>query len=104
MKTDFYTKAVLTVIAVALSILVVQNFFPAAVTSAHAAAPVPAPAQQLQNGVVDVNVVQLNGVKLFTRYVELEDEDGNPENCAYLPTSIEYQGYTPGIPVYITDY
>jgi len=104
MKTDLYTKVVLTVIAIALTILVVQNFLPATVTPVHAGiAPVPTPAQQVKNGVVDVNIVQLNGLRLSTRYIDAEDEEGNNVRCAYFPVSIEYQGYDPGIPVFLTN-
>jgi|GEM_PF-2341321 len=62
-KTDLYTKAILTVIAVFLGILVFQNMN--IVTPAHATAtPVivhaPEPTQS-RNQIMDVNIVQIGG-------------------------------------------
>ena len=63
MKTDMYTKVVLTVIALALTINLIKDF--SLVPSAQASpAPIPEPAMVQQSGVVDVNIVQVNGHKL----------------------------------------
>ena len=63
MKTDLYTKAVLTVIAAALVCLVFQNFN--IVTHAHAAtSPVVQTISEPKstNEVVDVNIKSIDGV------------------------------------------
>ena len=52
MNVDFYTKTVLTVIAVCLVTLVLRSFEFSPVSTAHAAE---------QPGIVDVNVVQVDG-------------------------------------------
>lgn len=63
MKTDLYTKIVLTVIALALTINLVKDF--TFVTPAQAAvAPIPEPAAVQSSGVVDVNIVQIDGEKI----------------------------------------
>jgi len=60
MKTDLYTKIVLTVIAIFLGVLVFQNI--TIVTTAQATpAPIPQHTQASNNGIVDVNIVQYNG-------------------------------------------
>lgn len=62
MKTDLYTKAVLTVIAVALVCLVIQNFN--VVTSAQAStSPVlnAVTEPQSTNQVLDINIKTING-------------------------------------------
>ncbi|NDV69294.1 hypothetical protein [Dysgonomonas sp. 25] len=84
MKTDLYTKIILTVIAVFLA----ANFFKNndIVTPAHAQAPVPAPTQQIQSGVVDVNLVQVNGIDIYRSAVDLQ----TGEKKAYIPISLEY--------------
>jgi len=82
MKTDFYTKAVLTAIAVFLGILVFQNT--TLVTPAQASLPAPVVATQ-NNGVMDVNIVQVNGEKIFSRTVLWHDG----ERYSVMPTSLE---------------
>lgn len=65
MKTDLYTKVVLTAIAIFLGILVFQNV--TFVTPAQAAtAPIPEPTAVQSSGVVDVNIVQINGTSIGT--------------------------------------
>lgn len=86
MKTSLYSQVIQTIIAVALVVIIIQNALPNAVTPVHAQAPVPAPAQQIQSGVVDVNLVQVNGVELYGRTVKLHDDTRN----AYIPISIEH--------------
>ncbi|NDV69293.1 hypothetical protein [Dysgonomonas sp. 25] len=86
MKTSFYSQVIQTIIAVALVVIIIQNALPNAVTPAHAQAPIPAPAQQIQSGVVDVNLVQVNGVELYGRTVKFADGEVN----SYIPMSVEY--------------
>jgi len=70
MKTDLYTKIVLTVIAIFLGVLVFQNI--TIVTTAQATPapiPTPAPTAVQSNGIVDVNIVQFNGKKIEGEYI-----------------------------------
>ena len=62
MKTDLYTKAILTIIAVFLGILVFQNVN--IVTPAQAAPPAPAIAAQTKD-IVNVNIVQIDGHPVY---------------------------------------
>lgn len=67
MKTDLYTKIVLTVIAIALCAIVFQNAnvaTPAQAASRPVEIPVPAPIPAV-NEVVDVNIVQVNGRRIY---------------------------------------
>lgn len=72
MKTDLYTKTILTVIAICLGILVFQNMN--VITTVQASVPVAAstalPAATHSGGVVDVNIVQIAGVPFNKHYVE----------------------------------
>ena len=68
MKTDLYTKIVLTVIAGALIAIFFRLSDSNLVTTAQAAA-IPAPAPQaVQHEVVDVNIVQVGGENLDGMY------------------------------------
>ncbi|WP_101688258.1 hypothetical protein [Dysgonomonas massiliensis] len=82
MKTDLYTKIVLTVIAMAL----VANFFKDnnPITSAYAQDKVPAPVP-MERQIIDVNLVQVNGIDLYERLVNLKDGT----KAGYIPVSIE---------------
>lgn len=82
MKTDLYTKIVLTVIAVAL----VANFFKdnSSISSAYAQDKVPAPAP-IERQIIDVNLVQVNGIDLYERLVNLKDGT----KAGYIPVSLE---------------
>jgi len=88
MKTDVYTKIVLTVIAIAL----VANFFKGTdiVTSAQAQTvqqPVnAAPAINQQPQAIDVNIVSIDGSPLYSRRIEMKD--GSKK--ALFPISLEY--------------
>ncbi|MDH5203971.1 MAG: hypothetical protein OEW69_12050 [Nitrospirota bacterium] len=74
---DLYTKIVLTIIAVSLVVLVIQNFFQADSVSAEA---------QLSSGeVIDVNIAQIDGHPVVlneggshseTTRVNIEEIDG----------------------------
>lgn len=65
MKTDIYTKIILTVIAIFLGILVFQNT--TIITTAKAettvSAPTPLPTAT-QNAPVDVNITHIDGIKI----------------------------------------
>ncbi|PXV69218.1 hypothetical protein CLV62_101487 [Dysgonomonas alginatilytica] len=62
MKTDLYTKIVLTIIAIALSAIAFQNvnFVSTATASTASTAPNPLPAPT-QNNVIDVRLVDVGG-------------------------------------------
>jgi len=63
MKTDLYTKTVLTVIAIFLGILVFQNtniVTTAQATAAPVNIPVPQP-HELRHEIIDVNIVKVDG-------------------------------------------
>lgn len=67
-KSDFYTKFILTVIAIFLGVLVFQNFN--LVEKANAT-----PAPTLQNGeVIDVNIVKVNGYSFYGKYLPTEEK------------------------------
>ena len=65
MKTDIYTKIVLTIIAIFLGVLVFQNT--TLITTAKAdtttAAPAPIPSSA-QSAPVDVNITHVNGIPI----------------------------------------
>ena len=65
MKTDLYTKAILTVIAIFLGVLIFQNTSVISTVQANTAATSPAPLPAAaQAAPVDVNIVQVAGVDL----------------------------------------
>lgn len=66
-KTDFYTKFILTVIAVFLGFIVFQNIN--VVEKANAAA-LP---QATQKEVIDVNIVKVNGYSFYGKYLPTEE-------------------------------
>ena len=65
MKTDIYTKIVLTVIAIFLGVLVFQNttLITTAKADTTAAPPAPIP-NAAQSAPVDVNITHVNGIKM----------------------------------------
>lgn len=68
MKTDSYTKAILTVIAVALIALVVQNFDVVPTVTANTASN-----SSLSNSeTMDVNIVSINGRSFFGTSLKVE--------------------------------
>lgn len=84
MKVDVYTKIILTVIAVFLGILVLQNT--TLITPAKAN-PVASPQSALSGrGVIDVNVVQIDGAAV-SRLV------GLPVNVKNTALPIEMSGF-----------
>jgi len=83
MKTDVYTKIVLTAIAIFLGILVFQNMN--FVTSAQANTTELPTLVKAKRDTIDVNIVQLNGKDLFPRSIKL---DGISK--AVFPFSLEH--------------
>ena len=84
MKTDVYTKIVLTVIAIGLF----ANFFKGTdiVTTAQAQSVQPVPAAITeQPKPIDVNIVSVDGMPIFLRYVNTT----NAGRRALLPISVE---------------
>lgn len=71
-KTDLYTKVVLTVIAVVLTLNFVKDV--AFVTEVKASVPssFPAPLAAQTDGVIDVNIVQVNGKDLTTESLKVD--------------------------------
>lgn len=67
-KTDFYTKFILTVIAIFLGIIVFQNVN--VVEKANATA-LP---QEIQKEVIDVNIVKVNGYSFYGKYLPTEEK------------------------------
>ncbi|PXV69222.1 hypothetical protein CLV62_101491 [Dysgonomonas alginatilytica] len=85
MKTDLYTKTVLTVIAIFLGVLIFQNTSVISTVQAGTAATSPAPLPAAaQAAPVDVNIVQVAGVdlKLTTDY--------NFNSLSGIPVHIRY--------------
>lgn len=95
MKSDLYLKVVLTVIAAALVMLVLQNMGVGIVTRAIAT-PGPMPAMSQSNGLVDVNIVSVNGSRL-------SGYGGIDVNVKNTPEVKIQSGYG-GIDVKVTNY
>jgi len=103
MKTDLYTKIVLTVIAVVLTINLVRDF--AFVTPAQANT-VSNLVNETKNtgsdGVMDVNIVQLNGSRVSSSGMPAEIKNGE------VPVDIKrFGGWSigsSGIPVEVKNY
>lgn len=73
MKTDLYTKIVLTVIAVCLTISLLKEFEIIPSAKANAAATIPNPiATATENNVVDVNIVKINGYGVYSGNLPVE--------------------------------
>nr|WP_297162783.1 hypothetical protein [uncultured Dysgonomonas sp.] len=89
MKTDLYTKTVLTVIAVFLGVLIFQNTSVISTVQANTAATTPTPLPTAtQASPVDVNITHIGGIELN------------------ISTPFEYEGRKyitarEGLPVYI---
>ena len=66
MKTDLYTKAILTIIAIALITLVFQNFdvVPTATANTYP--------NKFDSGTIDVNVVSVNGHNIYGSSIDVE--------------------------------
>ena len=88
MKTDLYTKIILTVIALVLTINLVKDFSLVPTVQA-AAAPIPDPAPAKKE-IVDVNIVQMNGIDMFPRTILFNDK-----TWSLLPVSLENHNVTP---------
>jgi len=84
MKTDIYTKLVLTVIALALTINLIKDF--TFVTSAQANTTELPTLVKAKRDTIDVNIVQLNGQDIFVR--SLKVREGGER--AVFPISLEY--------------
>ena len=78
MKTDLYTKTILTVIAVCLTVNLLKEFevIPSAQANTTVTAPNPIPAPT-QSNVVDVNITHIAGTKVvdnsYKSYFNLKD-------------------------------
>lgn len=67
MKTDLYTKVILTVIALCLSLNILKEFDIIPTVQAKESVSVPAPAPQaVQSGTVDVNIVSVSGSSVWS--------------------------------------
>lgn len=75
MKTDFYTKAVLTVIAIFLGMIALQNID--LVSSAYAAKNIPAPETNRVEGINDRTDVYIDGC---SSWATLNVKVVNPED------------------------
>lgn len=96
-KTDLYTKVVLTVIAVVLTLNFVKDI--TFVSEAKASAPTsfPAPFSTQTDGVIDVNIVQVNGKQLTTESLKVDVTRVKEETIGY--------NYNKGcLPVYVASY
>ncbi|QIK55050.1 hypothetical protein G7051_12145 [Dysgonomonas sp. HDW5B] len=81
MKTDLYTKAILTVIAIFLGVLIFQNTSVISTVQANTAATSPATLPTAtQAAPVDVNITHIGGLKLVNNTYKsaLNIEDGLP--------------------------
>lgn len=86
MKTDLYTKTVLTVIAVCLTVNLLKEFevIPSAQANTTAITQTPQPIAA-QVAPVDVNIVQISGKQIYPRNVKSNDIE-----YSLLPISIEF--------------
>lgn len=75
MKTDLYTKIILTIIAVALTINLLKDFniIPTAQASEFKSAETTGSVKQT-NEVTDVNIVQINGYSVWNRSLPVSIE------------------------------
>lgn len=89
MKTDLYTKTILTVIAIALSAIAFQNvnFVSTATANTSATAPNPLPAPT-QNSVIDVRIVGTTN--------DLPVKMGDPYSYSYKPLSVIVEKWSAG--------
>ncbi|QIK60489.1 hypothetical protein G7050_11885 [Dysgonomonas sp. HDW5A] len=96
MKTDLYTKTVLTIIAIFLGVLIFQNTSVISTVQANTAATSPATLPTAtQAAPVDVNISHLGGVPI-TNYLP-----GSPEYGPYRKEFNLY--YNDGLPVTIRE-
>ncbi|MBE9487584.1 MAG: hypothetical protein IMY73_00200 [Bacteroidetes bacterium] len=72
MKTDFYTKTILTVIAVSLVALVIQNTNLVGTVQANS---FPTPAKGTSDSVMDVNIVSVDGWNIYGGKLKVEVEN-----------------------------
>lgn len=84
-KTDLYTKIVLTIIAVALVGHLVKDI--TLVEEAHAAEfPLPTPTAIKTDGVIDVNIVQMDGKSIEKSKIPVQVENNGYD---YIPVKVE---------------
>lgn len=69
-KSDFYTKFILTVIAIFLGVLVFQNVN---LVERANAAQIPTPTSTNKE-VIDVNIVKVNGYSFYGKYLPTEEK------------------------------
>ncbi len=71
MKTDLYTKIVLTVIAIALSVIALRDISFVSTAQATSVAATPAPAA-VNREVVDVNIVKVGGYSVYSKSLPVD--------------------------------
>lgn len=113
MKTDFYTKAVLTVIAVALVSLVLQNMnFITPVQASKTTLPELSPSPTTP---MDVNIVSVNGSRLQTDFsgnlsvkvinaVEMKSSSGGLDVKVVNTPKVEMSSPYGGMEVKVSNY
>lgn len=87
MRTDLYTKIVLTVIAIALTLNLVKDFDLITSAKADAAVPIPNIVTSKAEGAIDVNLVSINGYSVSSGYVPITIKDVS--TSGYFPVEIK---------------
>ncbi|WP_185154987.1 hypothetical protein [Dysgonomonas sp. HDW5B] len=90
MKTDLYTKTVLTVIAVCLTVNLLKEFEIVPTAKASTATDQTSQPTAIKNETVDVNISQIGGVPITNH---------NPRNPEHKPFHKEFNLYYEGIPI-----
>lgn len=113
MKTDLYTKAVLTIIAIALVSLVLQNMN--IITPAQASQSVPPKVVPSVAPPMDVNIVSVNGNRIQSDYsgnlnvnvvntVEMKNPSGGLDVKVVNTPKVEMSSPYGGIEVKVSNY
>ena len=92
MKTDLYTKILLTVIAVALTINVVKEFDWVSTSKADTKAMIPNNTAMMADGVIDVNIVTIEGRPFSSLNFPVVIKGVNLPYNHTMPVSLDYIG------------
>lgn len=92
MKTDLYTKVILTVIAVSLSVIAIQNIFPSRTASASHASGFNADGSMNVRVIsdMDVNINKIGGSSVYGALpINLKEVSGSSISSYGVPVNIE---------------
>ncbi|PXV69224.1 hypothetical protein CLV62_101493 [Dysgonomonas alginatilytica] len=94
MKTDLYTKTILTVIAVCLTVNLLKEFeiIPAVQANTAATAPAPIPAAT-QTAPIDVNITHIGGILITTKKDQKDEYEVTDYKLFYRKAINIYDGF-----------